>query len=219
MRAEQFAITGSVDRRAMKPTLGCRYQRRRCAELTCDGVRRNRRRAGNAMSSRAGKTGDTARGGRRRDFGREGAPNVSTKLNRRELLVAGGAVGAAAAAVSALGPNADAGVELGRYARREGVQGKMTVHRRRRPRSPVKEYGASLVFRGRRPTSCGMRSKPVQFPTFWSRMNLRLPSWPTPRRHRRGRRLLGRARSGVDQRADGDRRGDLRQHSSRRDCQ
>ena len=38
---------------------------------------------------------------------------MSTKLNRRELLVAGGAVGAAAAAVSALGPNADAGVGAG----------------------------------------------------------------------------------------------------------
>jgi acetolactate synthase I/II/III large subunit len=50
---------------------------------------------------------------------------VSTKLNRREVLVAGGAVGAAAA-VSALGSKAEAGVELGRYARRVGVQGKMT---------------------------------------------------------------------------------------------
>ena len=50
---------------------------------------------------------------------------MSTKLNRRELLVAGGAVGAAAA-VSARGSKAEAGVELGRYARRVGVQGKMT---------------------------------------------------------------------------------------------
>jgi acetolactate synthase-1/2/3 large subunit len=51
---------------------------------------------------------------------------VSTKLNRRELLVAGGAVGVAATAISALGPKASAGVELGRYTRRTGVQGKMT---------------------------------------------------------------------------------------------
>ena len=54
------------------------------------------------------------------------SPNLSPKLNRRELLVAGGAVGAAMAAVSAAGNQAEAGVELGRYARRAGVQGKMT---------------------------------------------------------------------------------------------
>ena len=51
---------------------------------------------------------------------------MSTKLNRRELLVAGGAVGLLLRPCRPLGPNADAGVELGRYARREGVQGKMT---------------------------------------------------------------------------------------------
>ena len=51
---------------------------------------------------------------------------MSPRLNRRELLVAGGAVGAAVAAVSAVGNHAEAGVELGRYARRAGVQGKMT---------------------------------------------------------------------------------------------
>ncbi len=48
---------------------------------------------------------------------------MSPKLNRRELLVAGGVV---AAAVSAHAPRARAGVELGRYASRPGVQGKMT---------------------------------------------------------------------------------------------
>jgi len=48
---------------------------------------------------------------------------VSPKVNRRELFVAGGA---AAAAVTALAPRARAGVELGRHARRPGVQGKMT---------------------------------------------------------------------------------------------
>jgi acetolactate synthase I/II/III large subunit len=50
---------------------------------------------------------------------------VSPRLNRRELLVASGAVGAAAAALSAAGQPAEAGIELGRYTRRAGVQGKM----------------------------------------------------------------------------------------------
>jgi acetolactate synthase I/II/III large subunit len=51
---------------------------------------------------------------------------VSPMLNRRELLASGGAVGAAAAAMSAAGTEAKAGVELGRFARRAGVQGRMT---------------------------------------------------------------------------------------------
>ena len=51
---------------------------------------------------------------------------MSPRLNRRELLVAGSAVGAAMAAVSAVDQQAEAGVELGRYARGSGVQGKMT---------------------------------------------------------------------------------------------
>ena len=51
---------------------------------------------------------------------------MAPKLNRRELLAAGGAVGAAAAALSATSNRAQAGVELGRFARRAGVQGKMT---------------------------------------------------------------------------------------------
>jgi acetolactate synthase-1/2/3 large subunit len=52
---------------------------------------------------------------------------VSPKLNRRELLVAGGAAGAAAAAGSTLASRAQAGrVELGRFTKRPGVQGKMT---------------------------------------------------------------------------------------------
>jgi acetolactate synthase-1/2/3 large subunit len=51
---------------------------------------------------------------------------MSPKLNRRELLVAGTAAGAAAAG-SALASRAEAGrVELGRFTRRLGVQGKMT---------------------------------------------------------------------------------------------
>jgi acetolactate synthase-1/2/3 large subunit len=55
-----------------------------------------------------------------------GSPNLSPKLSRRELLAAGGAIGAVAAA-SALGPQAEAGrVELGRVANRAGVHGKMT---------------------------------------------------------------------------------------------
>src|SRR5271156_4278888 len=76
-------------------------------------------------TSRAGEAGDTARGGRAEILAGKEPSNVSTKLNRREVLVAGGAVGAAAA-VAALGSKAEAGVELGRYARRVGVQGKMT---------------------------------------------------------------------------------------------
>ena len=51
---------------------------------------------------------------------------MSPKLNRRELFVAGSAVGAAVAAATAVGTPAEAGVELGRYVRRAGVQGKMT---------------------------------------------------------------------------------------------
>jgi acetolactate synthase-1/2/3 large subunit len=52
---------------------------------------------------------------------------VSPRWNRRELFVAGGAVGAvAAAAMSVTGSQAEAGVELGRYTRRAGVQGRMT---------------------------------------------------------------------------------------------
>jgi acetolactate synthase I/II/III large subunit len=51
---------------------------------------------------------------------------LSPRLNRRELLVAGSAVGAAMAAVPAVDQQVEAGVELGRYARRSGVQGKMT---------------------------------------------------------------------------------------------
>jgi acetolactate synthase-1/2/3 large subunit len=55
-----------------------------------------------------------------------GSLNVSPNLNRRELLVAGGAVGATAA-VSTVGNPAEAGrVELGRYAKRAGIEGKMT---------------------------------------------------------------------------------------------
>ena len=54
------------------------------------------------------------------------SPNLSPRLNRRELLVAGGAVGAVMAAAAAVDNQAEAGVELGRYARRAGVQGKMT---------------------------------------------------------------------------------------------
>ena len=50
-RRNSVAITGAVDRLAMEPPLGCRYNASRCAELTCDGDRRNRRRAGNAMSA------------------------------------------------------------------------------------------------------------------------------------------------------------------------
>jgi acetolactate synthase-1/2/3 large subunit len=51
---------------------------------------------------------------------------VSLNLNRRELLAAGGAIGAVAA-VSALARDTHAGgVELGRFTRRAGVQGKMT---------------------------------------------------------------------------------------------
>jgi acetolactate synthase-1/2/3 large subunit len=54
---------------------------------------------------------------------------VSLPLNRREILSACGAIGAAAAASAALGPVTQARgdhVELGRYVRRPGVQGKMT---------------------------------------------------------------------------------------------
>ncbi len=53
---------------------------------------------------------------------------MSPKLNRRELLVAGGAVGAAAAAISALGNQAEAAgrLEMGRYVNRAGVRGRMT---------------------------------------------------------------------------------------------
>jgi acetolactate synthase-1/2/3 large subunit len=51
---------------------------------------------------------------------------MSPRLNRRELLAAGAAVGAAAAALSTSGQHAEAGVELGRYTRRAGVQGRMT---------------------------------------------------------------------------------------------
>jgi acetolactate synthase I/II/III large subunit len=51
---------------------------------------------------------------------------VSPMLNRRELLVAGGAVGAATAVISAAGKEAQAAVELGRHTRRAGVQGRMT---------------------------------------------------------------------------------------------
>jgi acetolactate synthase-1/2/3 large subunit len=51
---------------------------------------------------------------------------VSPKVNRRELLAGGGVLGAAVA-INALGAQAQAGrVELGRFTRREGVQGKMT---------------------------------------------------------------------------------------------
>jgi acetolactate synthase I/II/III large subunit len=50
---------------------------------------------------------------------------VSPKVNRRELLVGGSVLGAVAA-FSALSAPAEAGVELGRYTRRDGVQGKMT---------------------------------------------------------------------------------------------
>jgi acetolactate synthase-1/2/3 large subunit len=52
------------------------------------------------------------------------SPQVSPKLNRRELFVTGAA---AAAAVTALGREAEADhVELGRYVKRAGVKGKMT---------------------------------------------------------------------------------------------
>ncbi len=54
---------------------------------------------------------------------------MSLPLNRREVLSAFGAVGAAATAATALGPVATARgdhVELGRFTRRAGVQGKMT---------------------------------------------------------------------------------------------
>jgi acetolactate synthase-1/2/3 large subunit len=47
-------------------------------------------------------------------------------LNRRDLLATGGAAGIAAAALAARGTQAEAGVELGRFARRPGVQGRMT---------------------------------------------------------------------------------------------
>ena len=51
---------------------------------------------------------------------------MTPKLNRRELLAAGGALGAMAAA-SALAPESQAGrVEVGRFTQRAGVQGKMT---------------------------------------------------------------------------------------------
>ena len=43
-----------------------------------------------------------------------GNPKVSPKVNRRELLAGGGVLGAAAA-MTALAPQAQAGVELGRY--------------------------------------------------------------------------------------------------------
>ena len=55
-----------------------------------------------------------------------GNPKVSPKVNRRELL-AGGSILGAAAAVSVLSAHAQAGrVEVGRFTRRTGVQGKMT---------------------------------------------------------------------------------------------
>ena len=51
---------------------------------------------------------------------------MSPKINRRELISGAGVLGAAAA-IAALGPEAaGAGVELGRFTRRTGVQGKMT---------------------------------------------------------------------------------------------
>ena len=50
---------------------------------------------------------------------------VSPLLNRREVLASGGLAGAAAV-IAGAGRPADAGVELGRFARRTGVQGKMT---------------------------------------------------------------------------------------------
>ena len=126
---------------------------------------------------------------------------MSPRLNRRELLVAGGAVGAAAAAVSALGNQAEAGVELGRYARRAGVQGKMTAPRRRPRHWPVKVCAACLGFRGRRPTSCGTRSRPGRAllagrqRSFGQRDGRCIGP-----RDGRGRGLLGGARSGTDQR-------------------
>jgi hypothetical protein len=60
----EVAITGSGDRRTMELPPGCRYKRCKCAVVTCHGLGRNRRSAGNAVTSRGGEVGAAARGGR-----------------------------------------------------------------------------------------------------------------------------------------------------------
>ena len=134
---------------------------------------------------------------------------MSPRLNRRELLVAGGAVGAAVAAVSAVGNPAEAGVELGRYARRAGVQGKMTG---------AQAAAAALACQGVR---CVFGIPGAQTNELWDAFKARARSLSAGRqrgfgqrhgrrvgpRDGRGRCLLGGARSGIDQRTDRDRRG------------
>ena len=101
------------------------------------------------------------------------SPNLSPRLNRRELLVAGSAVGAVMAAAAAVDNQAEAGVELGRYARRSGVQGKMTGAQAAAAALRARACPASSEFRAPRTTSSGTRSRPGRFPICWSPTRLR----------------------------------------------
>ena len=84
---------------------------------------------------------------------------MTPKVSRHELLAAGGAIGAMAAA-RGLAPQAQAGhVELGRFVKRAGVQGKMTGRRPSPPRWPARACAASSASRAPRTTSSGTRSR------------------------------------------------------------
>ncbi len=160
-------------------------------------------------------------GGRSRASYRPGGnPKVSPKVNRRELL-AGGSVLSAAAAITALAPQAHSGVELGRYTRRDGVHGKMTgaAGRGRGPLVP----GSPLRLRhSGRPEQRALgrpQSQRHAVSTGGSRGFRQRDGRRRRPGHRNGRGFRRRARTGFDQRPDRDRRGSVRQHPDRRYCQ
>ena len=140
------------------------------------------------------------------------SPNLSPRLNRRELLVAGGAVGAAVAAVSA-------GGHCGRGGRRAGPVRQASRRSGQDDRRPGGGRGAGVSGRALRLRDSGgpeqrvvgrvqgpRRSLPAGRPRgFGQRDGRRVGP-----RDGRGRGLLRGPRSGPDQRPDRDRRGPVR---------
>ena len=148
------------------------------------------------------------------------SPLLSPTLNRREVLASGGAVGAAAAVLSTVAGNRlEAGVELGRFARRPGVQGRMTG-------APGGGRGTGLSRRAVRVRHSGGADQRalgrIQSPrraVLASRERIigQRDGRCLGPSDRRGRCLFRRAGSGPDQCHDGHRRGLAGQHPDRRD--
>ena len=116
-------------------------------------------------------------------------------LNRREMLGACGIVGAAATAAALASTTAARGdhVELGRFVRRAGVQGKMTGAQAAAAALACEGVPCVFGIPGRQNNELWDAFKARGSLICWSPTSRRPASWPTPRRGRPARSASSRS--------------------------